>query len=397
MRKNRTRTFLTAFSVAWGIFILVILSGAGNGLRNGAQSQFGNDAVNSIWIDAGHTSMAWNGLKPNREIQLTSDDYQYIRDNIKDIEFASAVFRGWGSKTLSYKKEHAGFAVRPVMPDHRFLEKANLVKGRFINQNDIAQSLKVCAIGQPVAEALFKKEDPLGKYIDVENTRYMVVGVFFDKGNNDNNRIYIPLTTAQRAWNGGKKQVNTMWLCTGAAPLERTEQITTEIRKLLARRHNFNPEDTDAIGVYNGNAEYARIMNMLTGIKIFVTIIGIFTLIAGIVGVSNIMMIIVKERTREIGIRKALGATPASIVGQIMMESIFITGAAGYTGLVLGVGVIEGIKKIGIDSDFFKNPDIDFGMAIFSVTLLVIAGAFAGLVPSLRAARIEPVNALRED
>lgn len=397
MRKNRTRTFLTAFSVAWGIFILVILSGAGNGLRNGAQSQFGNDAVNSIWIDAGHTSMAWNGLKPNREIQLTNEDLQLIRQNFPDIDNGSAVFRGWGSKPLSYKKEHAGFTVRPVMPDHKDLEKVQLIKGRFLNENDIKYNLKVCTMGKPVEEALFKKEDALGKYIDVENTKYMVVGVFYDKGNNDMNRIYIPLTTAQRAWNGGKTHVNTIWVSTGNASLQRSEQITAGIRKLLGRRHNFNPDDKDALGVYNGNAEYQRVMSMLTGIKIFVTIIGIFTLIAGIVGVSNIMMIIVKERTREIGIRKALGATPSSIVGQIMMESIFITGVAGYTGLVLGVGVIEGIKKIGIDSEFFKNPDIDFGMAIFSVLLLVVAGAFAGLVPSLRASRIEPVNALRED
>lgn len=397
MRKNKIRTFLTAFSVAWGIFIMVILSGAGNGLRNGAQSQFGNDAVNSIWIDAGHTSLVWNGLKPNREIQLTNDDYEYIRNNIPDIDHATAVFRGWGSKPLSYKKEHAGFTVRPVMPDHRDLERAKLIKGRFINDNDIKHNLKVCTIGRPVEEALFKKEDAMGKYIDVENNKYMVVGVFYDKGNNDMNRIYVPLTTAQRSWNGGKKYVNTIWVSTGTATLPRTEQITKEIRALLARRHNFDPKDQDALGVYNGNAEYARVMSMLTGIKIFVMIIGIFTLIAGIVGVSNIMMIIVKERTREIGIRKALGATPSSIVGQIMMESIFITGTAGYTGLLLGVGIIEGIKTIGIDSDFFKNPDIDFGMAIFSVILLVVAGAFAGLIPSLRASRIEPVVALRED
>ncbi len=397
MRKNKIRTFLTAFSVAWGIFILVILSGAGNGLRNGAQSQFGNDAVNSIWIDAGHTSLSWNGLKPNREIQLTNEDYYLIRNSIPDIDHGTAVFRGWGSRTLGYKKEHAGFTVRPVMPDHRDLEKAKLVKGRFINDNDIKNNLKVCTIGRPVEETLFKKEDALGKYIDVDNSKYLVVGVFTDKGNGDNNRIYIPLTTAQRSWNGGKKSVNTIWVSTGTATLERSQQITAEIRKLLARRHNFNPDDQDALGVFNGNAEYVRVMDMLTGIKIFVTIIGIFTLIAGIVGVSNIMMIIVKERTREIGIRKALGATPASIVGQIMMESIFITGVAGYTGLVLGVGIIEAIKTIGIDSDFFKNPDIDFGMAIFSVVLLVIAGAFAGLIPSLRASRIEPVVALRED
>ncbi|HWY38019.1 MAG TPA: ABC transporter permease [Bacteroidia bacterium] len=394
--KNKLRTFLTAFSVAWGIFILVILSGAGNGLRNGAQSQFGNDAQNSIWIDAGRTSLAWNGLKPNRDIQLTNKDYQYIRDNIKDIDRATAVYKGWAAKQLSYKKEHTGFTVRPVMPDHKDLEKAVLLQGRFVNQNDINNYLKVCSIGKPVKEALFKKENAIGKYIDVENTKYLVVGVFDDPGHNDNNRIYIPLTTAQKAWNG-KNYVNTIWVSTGTSTLERSEQITEEIRQLLAKKHNFDPKDKDALGVYNNNAEFARIMNMLSGIKIFVTIIGIFTLIAGIVGVSNIMMIIVKERTREIGIRKALGATPLSIVGQIMMESIFITGTAGYTGLILGVGIIEAIKAVGIDSDFFKKPDIDFALAIFSTALLIVSGALAGLIPSIRASRIEPVVALRED
>jgi putative ABC transport system permease protein len=397
IRKNKLRTFLTAFSVAWGIFILVILSGAGNGLKNGAQSQFGADAVNSIWIDGGITSLAWKGLKPNRQIQLTTEDYKLVRASFDEIDNATAVYNGWGSKPLSYKKEHAGFTVRPVMPDHRNLEKAKLVKGRFINETDVKTYAKVCAIGKPVEEALFKHgEDALGKHIDVENTKYMVVGVFDDKGNNDNNRIYIPLSTAQRAWNG-KNFINLMWVSTGVTPLKRTEEMTAQIRQMLARRHNFDPNDMNALGVYNGNAEYAKIMGMLDGIKIFVSIIGIFTLFAGIVGVSNIMMIIVKERTREIGIRKALGATPGSIVGQIMLESIFITGVAGYTGLVLGVGVIEAIKSVGIDSDFFKNPDVDFQMATFSVILLVISGAFAGLIPSLRASRIEPVVALRED
>ena len=393
--KNKLRTFLTAFSVAWGIFILVVLSGAGNGLRNGAQEQFGNDAKNSIWIDAGRTSLSWNGLKPNRDIQLTNEDFAYIREHITELDHGSAVFKGRASKMLSYKKEHAGYTVRPVMPEHKDLEKVQILEGRFIDNNDIKDYLKVCAIGKPVKEALFKKENPIGKYIDVDNVKYMVVGVFHDAGRGDNDRIYIPLTTAQRAWNG-KNYVNTIWVSTGNSTVDESDQVTQRIRNLLAKRHNFDPADKDALGVFNASAEFARVTNMLTGIKIFVTIIGIFTLIAGIVGVSNIMMIIVKERTREIGIRKALGATPASIIGQIMMESIFITGTAGYTGLVLGVGVIEGARAIGIDSDFFKNPEIDFGLAVFSTILLIVAGALAGLIPSIRAARIEPVVALRE-
>ena len=394
--KNKLRTFLTAFSVAWGIFILVVLSGAGNGLRNGAQSQFGNDAANSIWVEGGNTSMAFNGLKPNREIKLTNEDFALLKDRIKEIDNASAVYQGHNSKVLSYKKEHAGFLVRPVMPDHQNLECAAIVKGRFLNMNDIRNFSKVCVMGVPVKEALFKNEDAIGKYIDVAGSNYMVIGVFNDPGNNDNNRIYIPLSTAQRAWNG-KNFVETMWLSTGNAGLEKSEEITGEIRQLMAKRHNFNAADVDALGVYNNNVQYARTMGMLDGIKIFVTIIGIFTLIAGIVGVSNIMMIIVKERTKEIGIRKALGATPLSIVSQIILESIFITGSAGYIGLVLGVGLIESLRKIGVNSDFFKDPEIDFSLAILSTVLLVISGALAGLIPSIRAARIEPVIALRED
>jgi putative ABC transport system permease protein len=394
--KNKLRTFLTAFSVAWGIFIMVVLSGAGNGLRNGAQSQFGNDAANSIYIEGGNTSMAYNGLKPNRQIQLTNEDYDLIRDKIKEIDNASALYKHRESKTLSYKKEHAGFLVRPVMPDHQILERAAIIKGRFFNMFDVNQYSKVCTIGKPVAEALFKDEDPLGKYIDVGGTKYMVTGVFDDPGNGDNNRIYIPITTAQKAWNG-KNYVDVMWFTTGSAGIERSEEIAKELRQLMAKKHNFNPKDEDALGVYNNNVQYERTMGMLDGIKIFVTIIGIFTLIAGIVGVSNIMMIIVKERTKEIGIRKALGATPYSIVSQIILESVFITGTAGYIGLVLGVALIEGMRKIGVNSEFFKDPEIDFGLAVFATVLLVFSGAVAGLIPSIRAARIEPVIALRED
>src|ERR1700756_1973353 len=234
--KNKLRTFLTAFSVAWGIFILVILSGAGNGLRNGAQSQFGNDAANSIYIEGGITSMAYNGLKPNREIQLTNEDYDLIRDRIKEIDNSSAMFKPRETKILSYKKEHAGFLVRPVMPDHQNLERAAIIKGRFFNMLDIENYGKVCAIGKPVEEALFKGEDPLGKYIDVAGTKYMVTGVFDDPGNGDNNRIYIPISTAQRAWNG-QNHVNMMWFTTGNAGIERSEAIVEQLRELLGRRH----------------------------------------------------------------------------------------------------------------------------------------------------------------
>lgn len=395
IRKNKLRTGLTAFSVAWGIFILIILLAAGQGLKNGAESQFGNDAKNSIWIDGGVTSMAFEGYKPGRRIQLTNTDFYNIKNKIPGIDRASAVSEGWSTKILTYKNEHAGFIVRPCAPDHNTLERAKIVSGRFINEIDFNEFRKVCAIGIPVREALFKKEDPINKFIDVAGTKYKVVGIFNDPGRGDNDRIYIPLLTAQRIYNT-KDHVNVIWASTGTVSVERSEQMTNEIRNSLAKKYHFNPADKNAIGLFNNNVEYKRIMNMLQGIKIFVFIIGVFTLIAGIVGVSNIMMIIVKERTKEIGVRKALGASPFSIVALIIQESVFITSIAGYVGLMLGIGVVEGLKAAGLEGDFFKNPEIDLNIAIAAVLLIVISGALAGFFPAIKAAKVEPIHALRE-
>lgn len=395
IKKNKLRTFLTAFSVAWGIFILIVLLAAGQGLRNGAQSQFGNDAANSIWIDGGQTSMAYEGYKPGKNIQLTNSDYYYIKYGVDGVDHASAVYDGRAGKILSYKNEHAGFTVRSCAPDHNLLEKAKIISGRFINQNDFNDYRKVCVIGIPVRDALFKKEDPIDKFIDVSGTKYKVVGVFNDPGKGDNDRIYIPLLTAQRIYNG-KDNVNVIWASTGTVSTEYSNQMVTTIRNALAKKYHFNPLDMNAVGVFNNNVEYKRIMGLLDGIKWFVFIIGVFTLIAGVVGVSNIMMIVVKERTKEIGVRKALGASPWSIVSLIIQESIFITGIAGYIGLILGVGLVELLKYFGLEGDFFKNPDVDISIAITAVVLIIIAGALAGLFPAIKAAKVEPITALRE-
>jgi len=395
IKKNKLRTILTAFSVAWGIFILIILLAAGQGLRNGAQSQFGNDAANSIWIDGGQTSMAYEGYKPGRNIQLKNEDFYDIKNKTKDVDHASATY-GWReNKMLSYKNEHSGFLVRSCAPDHNLLEKAKLIKGRFINELDFNEFRKVCVLGEPVEKLLFKGEDPIGKFIDVSGTKYKVVGVFNDPGKGDNERIYIPLLTAQRIYNG-KDNVGVIWATTGSASLERSEQMVNEIRNNLAKKYHFNLNDMNAVGVRNNNAEYKRIMGMLDGIKLFIYIIGILTLLAGVVGISNIMMIVVKERTKEIGVRKALGATPFSIVTLIIQESVFITSVAGYAGLMFGIIVVEIIKYFKLEGDFFKNPDVDVNIAVSAVLLIVAAGALAGLFPAIKAAKVEPITALRE-
>jgi putative ABC transport system permease protein len=223
-----------------------------------------------------------------------------------------------------------------------------------------------------------------------------VVGVFNDPGRGDNDRIYIPLLTAQRIYNG-RDRVGTIWASTGIASTARTEEMVKEIRTSLAKKYHFNPDDMNALGVYNNNIDYARIMGMLDGIKWFVFFIGFLTLIAGMVGVSNIMMIIVKERTKEIGVRKALGATPFSIVSLIIQESVFITSIAGYVGLLSGIGLVELIRSFGLEGDFFKDPEVNLEIAITSVLLIIIAGAMAGLIPAMKAAKVEPITALRED
>lgn len=396
IKKNKLRTILTAFSVAWGIFILIVLLAAGQGLKNGAQSQFSNDASNSIWIESGKTSIPYAGYKLGRQIQLTNSDFYYVKGQQRDVDNASAVYRGWESKVLSYKNEHAGFIVRPCAPDHDFLEQAKVIKGRFINEIDMNEFRKVCVIGLPVEKTLFKEEDPINKFIDVAGTNYKVIGVFNDPGRGDNDRIYVPLHTAQRV-NNGKDYVNVIWASTGTVSAERSEEIVREMRQRLAKKYHFDPKDMNALGVYNNNVEYKRIMGMLDGIKIFVFFIGLLTLVAGVVGVSNIMMIVVKERTKEIGVRKALGATPFSIVSLIIQESVFITFIAGYIGLMCGIGLVEGLKSAGLEGDFFKNPDVDLTIAISAVILIIIAGALAGFFPALRAARVEPIHALRED
>jgi putative ABC transport system permease protein len=392
--KNKLRTFLTAFSVAWGIFVLIILLGAGKGLRNGAESQFLHDAVNSLNVEAGQTTIPYHGLKPGRKIQLTKEDYDLINTHTSHIEYSSAVLNGRNNNVLTYKKEHAAYTVRPCMPDHQYLENATIIEGRFIDELDLREYRKVCAIGLPVKQTLFKQEDPINKFIDADGIQYKVVGVFTDPGRGDETRIYIPLTTAQRAFNG-KNNVDNIWASIDKTALDSSDAMVGHIRALLAAKHNCSPEDYSAIQVENWSGEYMRIMDMLDGIKIFIWIIGIFTLIAGVVGVSNIMMIIVKERTKEIGIRKAIGATPSSIVMLIVQESIFITSIAGYIGLVLGVAVLQLFSDM--KSDFFQYPEVDFNIAISATILIIVSGALAGLFPALRAARVEPVEALRSE
>ena len=397
VRANRMRTFLTAFSVAWGIFILIILLGTGEGLRNGAEEQFKADAVNSIWVNGGVTTKAFAGFQPGRQIQLTNEDYDLIKRTSAGVNF-SASFDGRGAnRMLSYKNQSSGFFTRSCMPDHDYLENCTMIKGRFINDLDIAQYRKVCVIGVPVEKALFiNDEDPLGKYINVDKIPFKVIGVFTDPGQPDNDRIYIPMSTAQRTFNGQNK-INVVWYSLPDISVEKSKEEASMLRNMLARKYQFDPTDPGGIWITNYTEDFQRIMNLLNGIRLFIWVIGIGTLIAGVVGVSNIMMIAVKERTKEIGVRKAIGATPMSVIMLILQESVLITAIAGYFGLMAGIGLLEIARKLMPASQFFRNPEVNLGIAVSALLILIFAGALAGLFPALRAARIQPVEALKDE
>jgi putative ABC transport system permease protein len=393
--KNKLRTFLTGFSVAWGIFMLIILLGSGTGLENGVKTQFSGDAVNSMWVNAGKTSIAYDGLQANREIRFTNADRAIIAKNYGDAKDLSSRINLWEINDVSYGNKTGNFNVRACEKGMVAAEKINVIKGRFINDKDVEEGRKVCSVGQALVRELFGKEDPVGKYLKINTIPFKVVGIYTDEGGEqDMRRAYIPVSTAQRTFTGNNQVQQLVFTMEN---MEQSQEAEKSIRKLMSERHHYAPEDDKAIFIWNNLVEYQKIMGVIIGIRIFVWIIGIGTLIAGIVGVSNIMMIAVKERTKEIGIRKALGATPWSIISLIVQESVFVTAAAGYIGLMLGIAVLESAKKLIPDSDFFKDPHVDMKVALYANVLLIIAGLIAGLFPARKAAAVKPIEALRDE
>lgn len=398
IRKNKLRTFLTGFSVAWGIMMLVVLLAAGQGLQNGAMSEFLSDATNSLWINGGRTSVPFKGYNSNRPIILNNEDYDLVtRNHEPKLTETSGSKNFWGAEIV-WGKEAANYEVRCVHPEHQKLERNNIVKGRYINQRDIDEFRKVATIGRKVSTDIFKDVDPIGKYIRVNGVLFEVVGLYSDDGGDDEeDNVYLPINVGQRTLSQDPQELNRIIVAYNEDfDVDQSKALEAQIVNDLAVKHGFDPNDKSALRIWNRQENMQEVIGVIGGIKIFVWVIGIGTIIAGIVGVSNIMMIVVKERTREIGIRKALGATPISIISLIIQESVFITTFSGYIGLVLGVLLVNSLGG-GIDHDFFKNPEVNFQIALITLVILVIAGALAGFFPARRAAHIRPIEALREE
>lgn len=396
IKKNKLRTLLTGFSVAWGIFMLIILLGSGYGLENGVRKEFEGDAVNYLSINGGVTSKPYKGMKPGRFIQFKNEDHD-ILDRLSNVEMSASRTRLWQISTINYKNQYGTFDVFAISPDYKYVEDLDMISGRFLNKNDQDQTRKVASLGRIVYEELFKAEPAEDKYINIGGVPFKVIGVFNDPGSDrDLQRIYIPTSTGQRVFGMGER-VNSVQLMLGDASVEESYQTVSEIKSSMSDKFKFDPSDTRALFIFNSIENYQQFMDLFASIRIFIWFIGIGTIIAGIVGVSNIMMIVVKERTKEIGVRKALGATPWSIVSLILQESIMITAFAGYVGLVLGVGLLELISGSFQGDSYFANPEININIALGATLILIIAGALAGFVPAQKAASVKPVVALRDE
>jgi putative ABC transport system permease protein len=396
MSKNKTRAILSGFTVAFAILLFTILIGITNGLSNTFAEAMGDDAINAIFVRTGRTTKAYKGNQVGKRIQLKNEDFDFINDKFRDkIQYSTV--RIYKSLAASYKNEKDNYSVRAVYPDHQFLEKSIMNDGRYISQLDIQNKSKVIVIGKLVKEDLFRKEDPIGKYINLSGIQYKVVGTFSDEGNDNEERIiYMPATTAQLLY-GNNDFVDQINL--GYSPdlsIDEAIAFGNSLTKRLKNRFTVAPTDQSAIRVFNMASQNKNVTTFENALAGIVFVVGLGTLIAGIVGISNIMIFIVKERTKEIGIRKALGAPPRKIVGLILIESVFITALAGYLGLLAAIGVLNWARP-HLEDYFITNAGVSMDIAIIATIILVLAGIIAGYVPAKRASKIKPIVALRND
>ncbi|MDR1764132.1 MAG: ABC transporter permease [Dysgonamonadaceae bacterium] len=400
MGKNKMRMFLTGFSISWGIFMFCILFSAGNGLKNGITSNFGDRSVNRSSFWGRTTSLPYKGLPDKRRIKLDDNDLNLVK-KIPGITGVSG--RVYKSATASYKTFSSSSSFLGVNPDYQQIYNIKMEKGRFINAPDIAGYRKTAVINRRMQEVLFQGEEPLGKQILVGNLGYTVIGVYRESESSETGSdpmAYIPFSTAQRLYGGGWGIDEITFTVTDVDSKEKNEVFEKNLRRRESILHTFDPKDERALGISGVIDTYLQTLGIFNGISAFIWIIGLGTLIAGVISVSNIMLITVRERTREFGIRKALGAKPRAILGSILMESIFITGVFGYFGMFLGIGFSELVNSIltGMDNDIsfaFRNPTMDVSLAVGAMIILIISGVVAGYYPALKAVRIPPVEAMK--
>lgn len=409
IKRNKLRTFLTGFSIAWGIFMLIILLGSGNGLQNGVMSNFASMNFNTISVGGHQTQLPYKGFQKWRWIRLTFDDMTALQDEFKEnIESISAVLYK-SSMPMSYGSEYVTANLQGITPGYDVLEGSTIEQGRSINAADMKEKRKVAVIDESTLKTMFKGEDPIGKMIIIDKIGYTVVGTYRSPRNWGSGYIYVPASTIATVYYGNEPYINDMQIIAkGIETREASEQMCDRIRKFLAARHTFSPEDPGGVWIWSAIENYLEVMMVFNGIKLFIWIIGLGTLMAGIVGVSNIMLVTVRERTNEFGVRKALGARPSSLVKLVLLESLIITAIFGYIGMIGGVGIMEVVNfylersaenaaATGDKFVTFLNPTLNLSITLSATITLIVAGMIAGYIPARRAARLKTIDAMRHN
>ncbi|MDA0936094.1 MAG: ABC transporter permease [Bacteroidetes bacterium] len=396
IRKNKLRTVLSGFTLALGIFIFIVLFGFGNGLKNSFKQFFLDDATNTLFVYPGRTSKPYRGFKANRRIEFENSLDVIQQKNFKFFveDITPRINR---SARVRYKGESDNYSSRAVAPAHQFIEKTIIMKGRFINEDDVANKTKNVVIGRLVANDLFKNEDPIGKYLEMGTSAFKVVGVFQDQsGDREERLIYLPYTTRQLLEKNNDK-VNSI-IVSFRPELGYATALVFEkqLRLFLKNKKDIDPRDNNGIRIRNVADQIRQNQQFASVLQIIVAFVGIGTLIAGIIGISNIMVFVVKERTKELGIRKALGATPKSVIAMVLQESIFITAVSGIIGMMAGIALLSNMGD-RLEQFFIIDPYVDNLTAFIATILLIIFGAIAGYIPAKRAAGIKPIVALRDE
>ena len=393
---------MTAFGVFWGMFMLVVMVGAGVALEKGISSEIEGFATNSCFIWSEQTSVPYKGLKKGRYWNMYNEDIILLRQNIPEIQHIAPILFGGGQDNNVMRNDKSGtYSLKGNYPSYNLIDESKMIYGRYINDIDIAEKRKVCVIGERVYEVLFPgNEDPLGKNIQVNGVYFQVIGVSrhtsdVNIGGDAQETVVLPFTTMQQAFNQGNV---VHFIAVTAMPGVKVKVIEDKIKTVLKNIHTISPDDKTAVGGMNIEDQFTMFLYLGIGIASLIWIVGLGTLLAGGIGVSNIMLVTVRERTKEIGIRRALGATPQNIIGQIISESVVLTMLAGIAGILLGVGLLHVVGILLSTGDqFFKDPQISFGVAIGALFILVVIGAFAGFLPANRALNIKPIEAIREE
>ncbi|WP_291528312.1 ABC transporter permease [Bacteroides sp. UBA939] len=408
IKRNKLRTFLTGFAVSWGIFMLIVLLGAGNGIIHAFEQSSSERALNSIRIFPGWTTKPYEGLKEGRLILLENNDLdateRYFSDNV--ISVGATVRQS--NINVSFGQEYVNISLLGVHPNYTEVETVKTTDGRFINHNDLKERRKVIVLHKKTAEILFEKShiEPIGQFVNASGVAYQVVGIYNDQGDRQASEAYIPFSTLQTIYNKGERLNNIIFTTKDLETIESNELFEANYRRVIGANRRFDPTDDGAIYIWNRFTNYLRTQSAMGILRIAIWVIGIFTLLSGIVGVSNIMLITVKERTREFGIRKALGAKPISILWLIIVESVTITTLFGYIGMVTGIGVTEWMNSAFgnqtmdagmFQQTMFSDPTVDLSIAIQATLTLIIAGTLAGFFPARKAVSISPIEALRSD